>query len=45
MSRAPLAPPRMVLAPEVDDLFAFKSDHFHLADYEAHPHIAAPIAV
>ena len=35
----------MVLAPEVDDLFAFKYDHFHLADYEAHPHIAAPIAV
>ena len=44
VSRAPLAPPRMVLAPEVDDLFAFKYDHFHLADYEAHPHIAAPIA-
>ena len=45
VSRAPLAPPRMVLAPEVDDLFAFKYDHFHLADYEAHSHIAAPIAV
>ena len=45
VSRAPLAPPRMVLAPEVDDLFAFKYDHFHLADYEAHPHITAPIAV
>ena len=45
VSRAPLAPPRMVLVPEVDDLFAFKYDHFHLADYEAHPHIAAPIAV
>ena len=45
VSRAPLPPPRMVLAPEVDDLFAFKYEHFHLADYETHPHIAAPIAV
>ena len=45
VSRAPLAPPQIVLAPEVDDLFAFKYDHFHLADCKAHPHIAAPIAV
>ena len=45
VSRAPLAPPWMVLAPEVDDLFAFKYEHFNLTAYEAHPHIAAPIAV
>ena len=45
LTRAPLAPPRMILAPEVDDLFAFEYDHFQLVAYEAHPHIAAPIAV
>lgn len=45
LTRTPLAPPRMILAPEVDDLFAFEYDHFQLVAYEAHPHIAAPIAV
>jgi len=35
----------MKLNPEVGNIFEFRYDDFRLADYEAHPHIAAPIAV
>lgn len=45
LSREPLPPPRMVLNPEVTDLFAFCFEDFELQDYEAHPHISAPVAV
>jgi thymidylate synthase len=31
--------------PEKRDLFSFVYDDFELTDYEAQPHIAAPIAV
>ncbi|MBC8337753.1 MAG: thymidylate synthase [Alphaproteobacteria bacterium] len=43
--RQPLALPRMVLNPDVDDIFAFRFEDFTLEGYEALPHIAAPIAV
>ncbi len=45
LGREPLALPRMVLNPAVTDIFAFTYDDFTLEGYEAHPHIAAPIAV
>ena len=45
LSRQPLALPVMTLNPDVVDIFAFTSDDFTLEGYEAHPHIAAPIAV
>jgi len=45
LGRAPLALPRMVLNPDVGDIFAFTFDDFSLEGYEAHPHISAPIAV
>jgi len=45
LSRRPLPPPRIELNPEVNDLFAFRFEDFELRDYEAHPHIAAPVAV
>jgi len=45
LQRQPLALPTMRLNPAVDDIFAFTYDDFTLEGYEAHPHIAAPIAV
>ncbi len=45
LSRRPLAPPTMTLNARVGDIFAFRYEDFELTGYEAHPHIAAPIAV
>ena len=45
LARRPLALPRMVLNPDVTDIFAFRYEDFDLQGYEAHPHIAAPVAV
>lgn len=45
LSREPLPPPRMVLNPEVRDLFGFCYEDFSLVGYQSHPGIAAPIAV
>lgn len=44
LARQPLAPPRVKVHPraEMDD---FVFEDFELLDYEAHPHIAAPVAV
>ncbi len=45
LTREPFPPPRMRLNPEVKDLFAFRYEDFELLDYQAHPHIKAPVAV
>jgi thymidylate synthase len=45
LRRQPLALPRMHINPEVRDIFAFRYEDFRLEGYEAHPHIAAPVAV
>ncbi len=45
LRREPLALPTMVLDPGVTDIFGFAYDDFRLEGYQAHPHIAAPIAV
>ena len=45
LSREPKALPRMIINPEVNDLFAFKFEDFELVDYDPHPHIQAPVAV
>jgi thymidylate synthase len=45
LSRSPLALPSMRLNPEVADLFAFRFEDFQLLNYQAHPHIKAPVAV
>jgi len=45
MARQPLALPKMRINPHVDNLFEFNFEDFELVGYEAHPHIAAPIAV
>jgi len=45
LSRQPLALPHMNLNPEVTGIFDFSYEDFRLEGYEAHPHIAAPVAV
>ena len=45
LSRTPFPLPRLVLNPEVRDLFAFGFDDIQLEGYQAHPHIKAPVAI
>ena len=45
LSREPGALPRMVLNPQVTDLFKFQYDDFSLVGYDPQPTIKAPIAV
>jgi thymidylate synthase len=45
LSREPLPLPQMHINPAVKDLFAFTYDDFELRNYQAHPHIKAPISV
>lgn len=45
LGRAVRPRPRMVLDPDVTDLFAFRYQHFRLEDYDPHPHIKAQVAV
>lgn len=37
--------PKMVINPDVDDLFGFKYDDFKLEGYDPHPHIKAEVSV
>jgi len=45
LSRTPYPLPTMKLNPAVTDLFAFSFDDFVLENYQAHPHIKAPVAI
>jgi thymidylate synthase len=45
LSRPPRRLPRIVLAPIVTDLSAFRYEHFSLEGYDPHPHIKAEVAV
>ncbi len=45
LAREPLPLPRIRLNPAVTDLFEFRYEDFELLDYQAHPHIKAPVAV
>lgn len=45
LQRTPTARPRLVLNPDIDDLFAFTIDDIEIAEYVAAPHISAPVAV
>ena len=45
LTRRPYPLPKMTLNPDVKDIFAFKFEDFTLGNYQAHPHIKAPVAV
>ncbi|MEZ3589681.1 MAG: thymidylate synthase [Muribaculaceae bacterium] len=45
LSREPRALPRMVINPDVKDIFGFTYDDFRLEEYNPHPHIKATVAV
>ncbi|MGH8678936.1 MAG: thymidylate synthase, partial [Burkholderiales bacterium] len=45
ISREPRPLPRMILNPEVKNLFEFTYDDFTLVGYDPHPAIKAPVAV
>ncbi|MGV2929452.1 thymidylate synthase [Vreelandella venusta] len=45
LSRTPKAPPRLVLNPQVTNLFDFTFDDISIEAYESHPHIKAEVAV
>ena len=45
IARLPGALPTMKINPEKRDIFDFVFEDFSLEDYEAQPHIRAPIAV
>ncbi|GGD48240.1 thymidylate synthase [Lacimicrobium alkaliphilum] len=45
LQREPFALPQMKLNPQVKDIFSFDIDDFTLLNYQAHPHIKAPVAI
>ena len=45
LTREPRPLPRMVINPEVKDLFDFKYEDFTLEGYDPHPHIKAEVSV
>lgn len=45
LSREPFALPRLRLARKPDSLFDYQFEDFVLEDYQAHPHIKAPVAI
>lgn len=45
LTRAPRALPRLVLNPQVKDLFSFTYEDIAIEDYDPHPHIKAEVAV
>lgn len=45
LSRTPRPLPRMVINPQVKDIFSFQYDDFHLTDYNPWPHIKAEVSV
>lgn len=45
LTREPRQRPRMVIDSDVDDLFAFRFEHFRLEGYDPEPHIKAAVSV
>jgi len=45
LKREPRPLPRMILNPDVRNIFDFRYDDFELTGYHPHPHIKAPVAI
>lgn len=45
LTRDPRPLPRMIINPDVKDIFSFKYEDFQLVDYDPHPHIKAEVSV
>ena len=45
LSRTPRPLPKMVLNPDVKDIFSFTFEDFSLLDYDPHPHIKGAVAI
>lgn len=45
LTREPRKLPRMIINPEVKNIFDFKYEDFQLVDYDPHPHIKADVSV
>ena len=45
LSRPPRPLPRMIVNPDVTDIFAFRFEDFRLDGYDPYPHIKAEVAV
>lgn len=45
LTREPRQLPRMIINPDVKDIFSFKYDDFSLEGYDPHPHIKAEVSV
>jgi thymidylate synthase len=45
LSREPYPLPQMQLNAEIKDIFGFSINDFTLQNYQAHPHIKAPVAI
>jgi len=45
LQRKPYPLPTLRINPAITDIFAFARNDFHLENYQAHPHIAAEVAV
>jgi thymidylate synthase len=45
LSREPRPLPKMILNPEIKDIFDFTFEDFNLTDYDPHPHIKGAVAI
>lgn len=45
LTREPRPLPKMIINPDVKDIFSFKYEDFQLVDYDPHPHIKAEVSV
>ncbi len=45
LTREPRKLPKMLINPDVKDIFSFKYEDFTLVDYDPHPHIAGKVSV
>ena len=45
LTRTPRPLPRIILNPDIKDIFAFRYEDFRLEGYDPWPHIPAPVSV